>query len=73
LKALSQKPDSAAIKNWRSGGYLQRVNKDPWGNEYQYLLPGTHGTDYDLFTLGADGQPGGEGNNADIGNWNLDQ
>jgi general secretion pathway protein G len=73
LKALAQKPESEAIKNWRPGGYLQSVSKDPWGNEYHYLLPGTHGTDYDLYSLGADGQPGGEGNNADIGNWNLDK
>ena len=47
--------------------------KDPWGNEYQYVFPGTHGHDYDLFSLGADGQPGGEGINADIGNWNEEQ
>jgi general secretion pathway protein G len=73
LKALAQKPDSPLIKNWRSGGYLQRVTKDPWGNDYLYVRPGQHGTDYDLYTLGADAQPGGEGPNADIGNWNLDQ
>ena len=73
LKALAQKPDTATVKNWRPGGYLQHVNKDPWGNEYQYHLPGTHGGEYDLFSLGADGKPGGEGYDADIGNWNLDQ
>ena len=73
LKALAQKPDAATVKNWRPGGYLQHVNKDPWGNEYQYHLPGTHGGDYDLYSLGADGKPGGEGYDADIGNWNLDQ
>ena len=73
LKALAQKPDAATIKNWRSGGYLQRVNKDPWGNDYVYVNPGTHGGDYDLYSMGADGQPGGEKINGDIGNWNLDQ
>ena len=73
LKALAQKPDATTVKNWRPGGYLQHVNKDPWGNEYQYHLPGTHGGEYDLFSFGADGKPGGEGYDADIGNWNLDQ
>jgi len=71
LKALAQKPDSTSVKNWRPGGYLQRVSKDPWGNDYQYVNPGTHGKEYDLFTYGADGAPGGEGIDADIGNWNI--
>ncbi len=73
LKALAQKPDASTIKNWRSGGYLQKVNKDPWKNDYVYVSPGTHGGDYDLYSMGADGQVGGEGSGADIGNWNLDQ
>ena len=73
LKALAQKPDATTVKNWRPGGYLQHVNKDPWGNDYQYQLPGTHGGEYDLFSFGADGKPGGEGYDADVGNWNLDQ
>lgn len=72
LQALVEKPADPNIRNWRTGGYLKRMNKDPWGDDYQYLNPGTHG-DYDIFTLGADHQPGGEGINADIGNWNLDQ
>jgi general secretion pathway protein G len=72
LEALAQKPADPTIRNWRTGGYLKRVNKDPWGNDYQYVFPGTHG-EYDLYSLGADGQPGGEDINADIGNWNLDQ
>jgi general secretion pathway protein G len=71
LKALVEKPNDPNIKNWRSGGYLKRLPKDPWGNDYQYKYPGTHG-DIDLFSFGADGQVGGEGVNADIGNWNLD-
>jgi general secretion pathway protein G len=73
LKALAQKPDSPLINHWRSGGYLQHVTKDPWGNDYLYVRPGQHSTEFDLYTLGADAQPGGDGANADIGNWNLDQ
>jgi general secretion pathway protein G len=71
LNALVQQPTDPTIKNWKAGGYIERVSKDPWGNDYQYAFPGTHGKPYDLFTLGADGQPGGDGINADIGNWNL--
>jgi general secretion pathway protein G len=71
LQALVDKPNDPTVTHWRSGGYLKRLNKDPWGNEYQYQNPGTHG-EYDLFSFGADGQPGGTGINADIGNWNLD-
>lgn len=73
LNALVQQPADPNVRNWRAGGYLKRVNKDPWGNDYQYVNPGTRGGDYDLYSLGADGQPGGEGLNADIGNWNLDR
>jgi general secretion pathway protein G len=71
LAALVTQPTDPTIKHWRPGGYIQRVSKDPWGNDYQYVLPGTHGKEYDLFSMGADGQPGGEGNDADIGNWNI--
>jgi general secretion pathway protein G len=71
LQALVVQPTDPSIRHWRVGGYLQRVSKDPWGAEYQYVYPGTHGKEYDLYTLGADGQPGGEGVNADIGNWNV--
>jgi general secretion pathway protein G len=71
LAALVTQPTDPSIKHWRPGGYLQRVSKDPWGNDYQYVYPGTHGKEYDLFSLGADGAPGGEGIDADIGNWNL--
>ncbi|HTP38240.1 MAG TPA: type II secretion system major pseudopilin GspG [Steroidobacteraceae bacterium] len=75
LKALVEKPDDSTITNWREGGYLQQkqVKKDPWKHDYQYANPGTHGTDYDLYSLGADGKPGGEKYDADIGNWNLEQ
>jgi general secretion pathway protein G len=71
LAALVTQPTDPSIKHWRPGGYLQRVSKDPWGNEYQYVYPGTHGHEYDLFSYGADGAPGGEGIDADIGNWNI--
>jgi general secretion pathway protein G len=71
LRALVQQPTDPSIKHWKPGGYLERVSKDPWGNDYQYVLPGTHGKQYDLYSLGADSQPGGDGINADIGNWNL--
>jgi general secretion pathway protein G len=71
LQSLVQQPTDPSIRHWRIGGYLQRVSKDPWGADYQYVYPGTHGKEYDLYTLGADGQPGGDGINADIGNWNI--
>ena len=71
LTALVTQPTDPTIRHWKPGGYVQRVSKDPWGNDYLYVYPGTHGKAYDLFSLGADGQPGGEGINADIGNWNL--
>ena len=71
LTALVTQPTDPSIKHWRTGGYLSRVSKDPWGNDYQYVIPGSHGREYDLFSLGADGAPGGEGIDADIGNWNI--
>jgi general secretion pathway protein G len=71
LAALVQQPTDPTIRNWRQGGYLRKLNKDPWGNDYQYVSPGTRGGEFDLYSLGADGQPGGEGVNADVGNWNL--
>jgi general secretion pathway protein G len=73
LKALVQQPSDPSIRNWRQGGYIQSgAGKDPWGNDYQYVYPGTRGREYDLFSLGADAQEGGEGPNADIGNWNIE-
>jgi general secretion pathway protein G len=71
LKALVEKPNDPNVRNWRAGGYLKHLNKDPWGNDYQYQVPGSHG-EYDLYSFGADGQAGGQGVNADVGNWNLD-
>ncbi len=71
LQALVQKPTVAPVPdNWKAGGYLEKLPKDPWNNPYQYLSPGVHG-EFDVFSFGADGQAGGEGNDADIGNWTL--
>jgi general secretion pathway protein G len=72
LEALSKQPNDPSVTHWH-GPYIQQISKDPWGRPYQYAYPGTHGEAYDLYTLGADGQPGGDGVNADIGNWNLTQ
>jgi general secretion pathway protein G len=55
-------------ERYRNGGYIRRLPLDPWGNPSQYIYPGRHRT-YDLYSLGADGREGGEGNDADIGNW----
>ena len=71
ITALVTKPNDPAIRNWKPGGYIERVPKDPWGNEYLYLNPGNNG-EIDIYTLGADGNPGGEGLNADIGNWETE-
>lgn len=66
LKALVERP--AKARNWRKGGYLDRLPVDPWGRPYLYRHPGRHG-DIDVWTHGADGQPGGSGADADVGNW----
>jgi general secretion pathway protein G len=71
LAALVAPPATAPLPpNWKAGGYVERLPKDPWGNPYQYLNPGIHG-EIDVFSFGADGAPGGEGNDADIGSWLL--
>lgn len=71
LQALVEKPNiPPEPKHFKPGGYVKRLQQDPWGNDYQYISPGTYGP-FDLYSLGADGEPGGEGMNADIGNWNL--
>jgi len=69
LQALIEKPTGGPAANgWKSGGYVEKMPKDPWGNPYQYLYPGIKG-EVDVFSYGADGQPGGTGNDADIGSW----
>jgi len=71
LQALVTKPTvGPEPKGYKTDGYLEKIPKDPWGNPYQYLCPGIKG-EFDVFSFGADGQPGGEGINADIGSWDL--
>lgn len=72
LEALASPPDGLARpERYRPGGYIKRLPEDPWGTPYQYLQPGEHGP-FDIYSLGADGRLGGEGQNADIGNWTED-
>jgi len=69
LEALVKKPERGEIpRNWKSGGYLERLPNDPWNHEYQYLNPGIRG-EVDVLSLGRDGKPGGEDYDADIGSW----
>jgi general secretion pathway protein G len=72
LAALIEKPQTGDIpQGWKEGGYLAkgRLANDPWGNPYVYVAPGIHNADFDLYSLGKDGQEGGEGYDADITNW----
>ncbi len=72
LEALVKKPTVSPIPpRYREEGYIDRIPKDPWGNPYIYICPGKHG-EYDIISYGADGEPGGEGKNADIESWNLE-
>jgi general secretion pathway protein G len=67
LQALVTQPTTGNIpNNWKS--YLDKLPQDPWHNPYQYANPGVHG-EIDVFSFGADGQLGGEGDDADIGSW----
>jgi general secretion pathway protein G len=71
LLALVEQPTGEPeAPNWQEGGYLSKVPKDPWGRDYLYVSPGEN-SDVDVYSLGADGQEGGDGENADIGNWTL--
>lgn len=72
LAALVKKPDDS-YHNWKDGGYLSKVSKDPWGNEYRYVYPGVKGREFDLYSLGPDGKEGTDESDKDnIGNWNLE-
>lgn len=72
LAALVSPPQTEPLApNWAPNGYVDRMPKDPWGNDYQYLQPGVHGP-VDIFSYGADGRAGGTGTDADIGTWTLD-
>lgn len=73
MKALVEKPSTGVVpKKWKLGGYLPKLPEDPWGNPYKYLSPSQKG-DYEIISLGTDGEVGGEGVNADIANWNLEK
>ena len=73
LQALVQAPTiGGAPKRWRPGGYLGKIPLDPWSNNYVYVAPGSHG-DVDIISYGADGEAGGEGKNADIQNWDIQE
>ena len=74
LLALIEKPETGNVpKKWREEGYLdkRKVPKDPWGNEFVYLSPGVHG-DFDIISYGADGVPGGEGEDKDVNSWEIE-
>ena len=74
LDALIRKPEAGRIPDkWREGGYLKpaRIPKDPWGKDFIYLSPGNENREYDIISYGADNEPGGEGNNADIESWKM--
>ncbi len=74
LQALVEKPEAGNVpKQWKEGGYLDKgkVPKDPWGNEFVYISPGVHG-DFDIISYGADGVPGGEGEDKDINSWEIE-
>jgi len=71
LQALITKPTTGPVTmGWKAGGYIDKIPRDPWGNPYQYLSPGLKG-EVDVISLGGDGLPGGNGNDADIGSWDL--
>ena len=70
LEALVSAPaDLARPERYREGGYIRRLPTDPWGNPYQYRRSSAHGGQFDVFSFGADGKAGGEGDDADLGNW----
>jgi len=72
LQALVKKPETGRIPTkFAENGYLKKVPVDPWNRTYVYLSPGAHDV-YDILSYGADGEPGGEGNDADIESWNID-
>jgi general secretion pathway protein G len=73
LQALVTQPNDPTITNYRAGGYLPSLPKDPWNNPYQYVSPGPNGRDYEITSYGRDGKPGGEGYDADISTSTLEQ
>ena len=74
LQALVEKPETGNVPTkWKEGGYLEKrkVPKDPWKNDFLYLSPGVHG-DFDIISYGADGVPGGEGEDQDVNSWEIE-
>lgn len=72
MMALVEQPETSnQIKNWRKGGYMDKIPKDPWGNDFVYVSPGVHG-DFDISSYGGDGTPGGEDKDKDINGWEID-
>ena len=74
LSAIVEQPSVGRLPGkWREGGYLEKsvVPKDPWGNDYNYMSPGVNNRDFDLWSYGADGEEGGEGEDADVSNWTV--
>jgi general secretion pathway protein G len=73
LDALVSPPTVGKLpRKWREGGYIAKIPKDPWGNDYVYLSPGENG-DFDIISYGNDNEPGGEGSDADITSWEDDR
>ncbi|MCF8030425.1 MAG: type II secretion system major pseudopilin GspG [Desulfohalobiaceae bacterium] len=72
LQALVEKPAVGQTpRNYPTNGYMDKIPKDPWRNEYVYICPGEHG-DFDIISYGADGEEGGQGNNADVNSWEIE-
>ena len=72
LQALVTPPEVGRLpRKWREGGYIDKIPKDPWGNEYVYLSPGMYG-EFDIMSYGDDNEPGGEGKDADVNSWESD-
>jgi len=72
LTSLVKKPEVGRIPtSYREGGYLKKLPADPWGSQYIYLCPGIH-DDFDIISYGSDGEPGGNGKNADVDSWELE-
>ena len=70
IESLVTNPNDPSVRNWKTGGYLDRMPEDPWGRPYLFISPGVN-REIDIFTLGRDGQEGGEGIDATIGNWTI--
>jgi len=70
LDALVTRPNDPNLRNWNPRGYMERIPNDPWNNPYQYLYPGNR-AEFDVYSFGSDGRPGGNDLASDIGNWDL--